>query len=307
MIILDLVGEGRKIAEEVVIQWRDRRFRLWVSEEAGDWVPAFFEVNNEVDSDKEVDDETKPSTPSSVQAEDNMEEEIPEETLDGDCGPAVTMKDGNTDSHVDIPAKSFNAPAKIFNDTMVTGLKLENIDASIIGEGNMETSNDEAFIPGVNFDFDKIGNAEDLNDNFSKVIKWKKKQAVDIEVGRPTVEYSSSLEKTKAYKKPKDVGPVELEDLELNEEYQEGNFGKFREREDRGVNFLTDNPFDILNRDIENGDTSEEPFIDVSTTTKGDEVEKTVRLGKLLGADLQDHRVLVQETIMGEGVQLVDR
>ena len=34
-----------------------------------------------------------------------------------------------------------------------------------------------------------------------------------------------------------------------------------------------------------------------------EEVEKTIHLGRLLGVDLQKHRVLVQDAVSGKGVQ----
>ncbi|KAF5761616.1 hypothetical protein HanXRQr2_Chr16g0767161 [Helianthus annuus] len=33
-----LVAEGKRIQEEVVLQWKGRRYRVWVTEEVGDWV-----------------------------------------------------------------------------------------------------------------------------------------------------------------------------------------------------------------------------------------------------------------------------
>ncbi|KAJ0523334.1 putative RNA-binding domain superfamily [Helianthus annuus] len=36
-----LVTEGRRIQEEVVVQWKGRKYRVWVEEEVGDWEPDF--------------------------------------------------------------------------------------------------------------------------------------------------------------------------------------------------------------------------------------------------------------------------
>ncbi|KAF5799300.1 putative RNA-binding domain superfamily [Helianthus annuus] len=37
-----LVTEGKRIQEEVVMQWKGRRYRVWVEEEIGDWEPDFL-------------------------------------------------------------------------------------------------------------------------------------------------------------------------------------------------------------------------------------------------------------------------
>ncbi|MFS7980763.1 hypothetical protein Hanom_Chr10g00943071 [Helianthus anomalus] len=50
-----LVGEGKRITEEVTISWRDRKFKVWVDEESGVWVPEFIEVNQDNGCDMEED------------------------------------------------------------------------------------------------------------------------------------------------------------------------------------------------------------------------------------------------------------
>ncbi|KAF5767451.1 putative RNA-binding domain superfamily [Helianthus annuus] len=42
-----LVSEGRKIVEEVIIQWKGRRYRVWVAEETGDWDTEFLAKDKE--------------------------------------------------------------------------------------------------------------------------------------------------------------------------------------------------------------------------------------------------------------------
>ncbi|KAJ0593938.1 hypothetical protein HanHA300_Chr03g0103021 [Helianthus annuus] len=34
-----LVGEGKRILEEVTLNWQDKRYQVWVSEDLGDWIP----------------------------------------------------------------------------------------------------------------------------------------------------------------------------------------------------------------------------------------------------------------------------
>ncbi|KAJ0611272.1 hypothetical protein HanHA300_Chr01g0013321 [Helianthus annuus] len=50
-----LVGDGKRISEEVVLNWQDKRYRVWVSKELGDWVPeCLVEDEDSVSSDDVV-------------------------------------------------------------------------------------------------------------------------------------------------------------------------------------------------------------------------------------------------------------
>ncbi|KAJ0788559.1 hypothetical protein HanPI659440_Chr05g0193131 [Helianthus annuus] len=39
-----LVGDGKRIGETITLVWREKKFNIWVAEEAGDWVPEFYKV-----------------------------------------------------------------------------------------------------------------------------------------------------------------------------------------------------------------------------------------------------------------------
>ncbi|KAF5765351.1 hypothetical protein HanXRQr2_Chr15g0702771 [Helianthus annuus] len=56
-----LVAEGKRIQEEVVVQWKGRRYRVWVAEEVGDWEPDFLVKDRGV----EVTPVNRPQSPSS--------------------------------------------------------------------------------------------------------------------------------------------------------------------------------------------------------------------------------------------------
>ncbi|KAM0007643.1 hypothetical protein Hdeb2414_s0136g00808651 [Helianthus debilis subsp. tardiflorus] len=49
-----LVGNGKRISEEIKLVWRDRRFSVWVSEESGVWVPEFYKAPSPVTADDNV-------------------------------------------------------------------------------------------------------------------------------------------------------------------------------------------------------------------------------------------------------------
>ncbi|KAJ0691876.1 hypothetical protein HanPI659440_Chr15g0579781 [Helianthus annuus] len=40
-----LVSDGKQICEEVTLVWRERKFKVWVSEESGEWVLEFYQVS----------------------------------------------------------------------------------------------------------------------------------------------------------------------------------------------------------------------------------------------------------------------
>ncbi|KAM0025897.1 hypothetical protein Hdeb2414_s0021g00580091 [Helianthus debilis subsp. tardiflorus] len=44
-----LVSEGKRIQEEVVVQWKGRKYRVWVEEHIGDWEPDFLGKERGVD------------------------------------------------------------------------------------------------------------------------------------------------------------------------------------------------------------------------------------------------------------------
>ncbi|KAJ0777604.1 putative RNA-binding domain superfamily [Helianthus annuus] len=276
-----LVGEGRKISEEVMIQWRDRRFRIWVSEEAGDWVPDFFE---DKEDDLNVEEEVSGST-SQINVVDNL-------NVKGTNEPVAGSGDGVS------PTTGSDGPS-------VMDPIMEDINVSLNGDINKEGGNEEEFIPGINFDFEKEIQDNNLGDIYSNVNKRKKKQLTNGCVGQPNLEYSSSIEKTKMGKKPKGVGQWAMEDLGDNNENGEGLNCNLVDKEDHEINIELSNNFTTLNNvytdDVNDANNFEE------NCAKNVEVEETIRMGILLGAQLQDHRQLVQEAITVEGVQVVDK
>ncbi|KAI3820708.1 hypothetical protein L1987_08256 [Smallanthus sonchifolius] len=55
-----LIGNGRRVSEEVSIQWQGKRFQVWVREEEGAWVPEFLSgdvrsVNSLVSNEEDID------------------------------------------------------------------------------------------------------------------------------------------------------------------------------------------------------------------------------------------------------------
>ncbi|KAJ0770682.1 hypothetical protein HanPI659440_Chr07g0260471 [Helianthus annuus] len=58
-----LVGDGKRVSEEVVLNWKDRKFRVWVMEELGEWMLEFTEekTHHVVEASEIGDDESDDS------------------------------------------------------------------------------------------------------------------------------------------------------------------------------------------------------------------------------------------------------
>ncbi|KAJ0806557.1 hypothetical protein HanPI659440_Chr02g0090741 [Helianthus annuus] len=105
-----LVGEGKRITEEVTISWRDRKFKVWVDEESGDWVPEFIEVNQDNGCDMEEDgsdQEGEEDRDSNSEEEDDGVEEV----AGKDAGHIPVVGEGET----------FNVDPPLSVDNLETG------------------------------------------------------------------------------------------------------------------------------------------------------------------------------------------
>ncbi|KAM0008400.1 hypothetical protein Hdeb2414_s0003g00115691 [Helianthus debilis subsp. tardiflorus] len=45
-----LMGEGKRISEEVTLSWQDKKYQVWISEDIGDWIPDC--LDEEFDSEE---------------------------------------------------------------------------------------------------------------------------------------------------------------------------------------------------------------------------------------------------------------
>lgn len=200
-----LVGEGRRVSEEVVVRWRDRRYRVWVSEERGDSVPEIFD------------------TVSGLEKGNNEEgEDMAEEN-------EVGMQEINMQNHDRQPEKIFGEGLSESlhegEDDVDKGEEFnEHKGPTVSKERNQDEDMETEFVPGSEFDFDKL-----LEDNIngtrgnSVLIKRKKHQKVG-EVGRVSISYSSSQEKKKVGKKQKAndlFGLNEILGLNVEDEIEE--------------------------------------------------------------------------------------
>lgn len=286
-----LVGDGKRVSEEVTLLWKDQKFKVWVMEELGEWIPDFIDVKSKPDQSNTDDSDREP-----------------EKTHD--------------DKHGDLNGNK--------DDVGMT------MDAS-----ELETSerfNGEVFVPAINFPFEQfLGVNNGSQTGVNKVNKRKKFKSGCV-LGRPSNAYSSSQESLKVVKRTKPSDPFGLDALlGLNQENNNSSvedkpIGQESEGDtvdaqmgvsnglDSGeANIDTEGTRDKVDEDLnpsvaisahqqeDQAPGDEQPSKEDTKTSKENfnrEVEQTMRLGLLLGAQLQNQRKLVQESFEGEGLQV---
>ncbi|KAJ0453916.1 hypothetical protein HanIR_Chr15g0734441 [Helianthus annuus] len=138
-----LVGDGKRICEEVTLVWRERKFKVWVLEESGEWVLEFYQVSIPSESITEPTPDPMPKHTNECEMEDADlnkvgEDEAPSEFLIGN---------GSLSSELERPPAFFGSNSK---DCMVgsqsmcmgnqKGLSVPNMDEHVQVEciGNQE-------------------------------------------------------------------------------------------------------------------------------------------------------------------------
>ncbi|KAI3806590.1 hypothetical protein L1987_22499 [Smallanthus sonchifolius] len=220
------------------------------------------------------------SVPDHVSAPENVEEK------DGIFGQEVENGDVNAETGTSENANSGGDEMEA--EKVVTEIETADMEDSIDGidiqinveevTGQTETFGD--FISGNLFNFDNGGQHDVDVEETGHVIHKRKKKSMLGTVGRPNPAYSSSLEKTKAGKKPKGNEDVFGLDPLIG---IESEFA----REDHG------------NRELDSLDDS----ADFVIPTHVDEIEATINLGGKLGANLITAHELILDSIVNEGLQ----
>ncbi|KAI3744982.1 hypothetical protein L1987_58081 [Smallanthus sonchifolius] len=221
------------------------------------------------------------SVPDHVSAPDNVEEK------DGISGQEVENGDVNAETGTSENANSggdeMGGGGKVVTEIETVDMEdsIDGIDIQINVEevtGQTETFGD--FISGNLFNFDNGGQHDVDVEETGPVIHKRKKKSMLGTVGRPNPAYSSSLEKTKAGKKPKGNEDVFGLDPLIGIESEFAG-------EDHG------------NRELDSLDDS----ADFVTPTHVDEIEATINLGGKLGANLITAHELILDSIVNEGLQ----
>ncbi|PWA92357.1 nucleotide-binding alpha-beta plait domain-containing protein [Artemisia annua] len=151
-----LVGDGKRISEDITLNWKNRKFRISVTEELGDWVPDFVTVNEARETEDSEDDvmaEEHGGFPEDEETPDNQSEKSPVNHDD-------VIADGKLTRNVTV-----EGTVNVIDDSQSLAFKENNSNVSkVMGD----------FIPAVNFDFEQsFGNTQNSPSN-SKVAKRKK-------------------------------------------------------------------------------------------------------------------------------------
>ncbi|KAK9057763.1 hypothetical protein SSX86_022601 [Deinandra increscens subsp. villosa] len=273
-----LVGDGKRVNAEVVINWKGRKFQVWVEEELNEWIPDFIDSQEEdVTSDSEGEESVADQSPV-VEPEKHVNDA---DVVNIHVDQPILETDQNGNDGID---DCYSLP--------INGM-----------ENNVE-GYDFAFTPAVDFPFEKdleVGGPLSV----SKVIKRKKFKKLDL--GRPSNGYVSSQESLKALKRSKNdddlFGLDELlglnkSDDNLDVEAQDNvsiNGGEDHlDLNKQPATFAEDNNTipDSFSALVFNNDDQLQAV----------EVAETIALGEKLGTDLTRCNDLIQDSITNEGL-----
>ncbi|KAK9067565.1 hypothetical protein SSX86_011676 [Deinandra increscens subsp. villosa] len=281
-----LAGDGKRIDEEVTLNWNGRKFRVWVAEEFGEWIPDFVDVVDKKDGESVDSDSNVSETDDSVEDHSPEVEPVIGEVNDIEVNDAVVQPILETDIEVN---GDINEIQSLLNE-----------------EGaEIEENNEDTFIPGIDFPFEENPIEEDpfVAPKVNKRKKFKKQ-----ELGRPSYGYVSSQESLKNGKKPKNDDMFGLDEmLGLSNKYSVLNAEALGSNsEDSGTDSLDLNKQPVR---VEDCVTAPEQQAESQHTDgtiarlQDEEVHATIVLGEKMGTDLSNCNILIQESINQEGLQ----
>ncbi|KAL9996164.1 hypothetical protein Hdeb2414_s0735g00941091 [Helianthus debilis subsp. tardiflorus] len=297
-----LVEDGKRISEEIMLVWRNRKFRVWIVEEAGDWVPDFTKVPKNQDDENMASEESTEDDTTENQSEHSSEESDREDDSGSEVDPDVDQSMDPVDlvePNVDQVQKGcVECPLNVINNEQLLTFKVTNV---------VEDFSADCFIPTAEFDFHHpIENAQN-SPLFSNVFKRKKcKKAY---VGRTSFNYISSNESQKLSKKPKNTLDEYLEEDVFWLNPLLGLDNNTPIPLDDNSMAASNNLFDLNSQPIppfeespanESGDHDEaEPAsLPNEAPVLNEEIEATKLLGEKLGVSLGEHESLVQKSII---------
>ncbi|KAM0015315.1 hypothetical protein Hdeb2414_s0033g00724591 [Helianthus debilis subsp. tardiflorus] len=141
-----LVGDGKKVSEEIILNWNNWKFRVWIMEELDDWVPDFYEVKH-VEEDTSLADDVDNAADDVDETEDANDEQMPEFQPVNPAGD----EDNVISNVVPINLESNNCINDDNNECQSTPMIDRNLNSDV---------SIKDFVPAVNFDFDLL-NADD--------------------------------------------------------------------------------------------------------------------------------------------------
>ncbi|KAJ0436824.1 hypothetical protein HanHA300_Chr16g0595011 [Helianthus annuus] len=275
-----LAGLEPRIMEVVRLKWRDRWFRLWVSEEENVWIPDCL-GSSELESSE-------------------LERKVSEEgnsgkggdTLHGDYGVDYLFEEDGVNSE-----KSF--------------MGNEEPDVTVnMGPIMKEAACSHAFNVG-----DGAGNKKenkDINSSGAKVFKRRKGKSVQSSLGspndiRPKKRLSAQLEKEDLFGLDDLIskGPFHCQNTVEHREDADGMSATGEINASLDLNRRASLPAGRSQSESEsNTDAEERNEEAIAGFNLVDEVAATILVGAQLGVDLHGNQKLVEDSIQGEGINV---
>lgn len=278
-----IIGDGKRIEEEITVTWKDKKFSVWVTEDQNVWVPEFYKVPTPSDDD----------------------------CVNDDVNVDSCMHGDNEDEQVNGSPESVAADHSVDGQHGLNGVINDGIDGDIIAnyEGNhcedetpMTLENNQDFTPGQDFDFEANCIIDGPEDFHGPSINKRKKKGGLGSLGQINPAYSSSLEKTKVGKKyrvQENEDPFGLDPLLGLSDRSDLNDSAQNERLD----------LNLQPNAVELGPVNSHEAVLIKNTNgiEDPEVEATIVMGNILGAVLSNSHVLIQDSIATEGLQGVKK
>ncbi|KAK9050787.1 hypothetical protein SSX86_030244 [Deinandra increscens subsp. villosa] len=296
-----LVGDGKKLSEEVILEWKSRKFRVWINEELGDWIPEFYPVLPNVNQETNVvhvDDNQETNVDLNV--EESNEKDVDEETPSPEVVPeSMSGEINNCNGNEEFLERN--------DEDINAGINCQStpILEEVISE----------FVPAINFNFEQSILKDSITGSNTKVVKRKK--CKKSEMGRPSNTYTSSNESQRIGKKPKKKnidlfglnGLLGISDHDLSSDEECSDDDQVNSL---GLNL---NPSDFdkpVQRTPTEAPSTHHEVLNDSTVgelearvnfLQQQEAEATKAMGVKLGVNLEQQHNLILESIIVEGLQ----
>ncbi|MFS7952658.1 hypothetical protein Hanom_Chr07g00609431 [Helianthus anomalus] len=156
-----LVGDGKRISEEIMLNWKNRRFRILVMEELGDWVPDFVKVKNVQEDDGSVNSEMEEEDAGDSDSDSDAVPDVPDDVSD-------VSPENDEVIIINVEYARMETHDCSIND-------IDDVQSSVLKERNLnEGTVNDVFTPAVNFDFDQSFDKCHNSPPASKISKRKK-------------------------------------------------------------------------------------------------------------------------------------
>ncbi|MFS7922241.1 hypothetical protein Hanom_Chr03g00246781 [Helianthus anomalus] len=311
-----LVGDGKRINQEVLLRWKGRKYQVWVVEEIGDWSPEFWSKSNTSQDNSGQGKSSEVNSP----AYDNSPVAA---ALNDDQNPILETNEkyGNEVNKIDEELRLNNGNNLNMENGHINeegsrcnyGIELEEGEICMGKESEVNGSDNSA----NHYSFSCIQSKKRR-----KHRKFKRNgQLPSFSPNGPNLKKSKPnniVDSQDPFDLDRFLGPMNCDSFKAQVDVEERNAehveGPVTSYENNNSTAPGDNggSLDLNSRPDEGAPvTPPTPTTTIFTPPVIEpnfslEVGKTVTLGMKLGAQLQDFDVLIREAIEDEGTQLVN-